>query len=361
MNILIHMGNYKTGSTSIQSFLYENRETLQKQGIYYGDCDDAPLCSHTSFTYSLLKDVLRQMGVFESFSTHPVFSVLKSSAKELFATMRIHAREAGCDTLILSHEALFCEAFRTLQGLRKSIGETLELEEVLFHFHRSLYQIVSEGTDNISCVVYLRRQDDYLESQYNQYIKAPWYEPDLVLPDFQEFISLSPVTLDYRMPLDILEAQYGWENLYVCPYTEQITPYLSFAKQFLGLTDEQTKRLKPPAPHMENRSISLDVVTFKQQYLKGDTAFSPQVQAVLSAYSESHPTKETYTLFTRSLHQSLCKQLEIANEQVNEDYGEEEVLLPPLTFPKNKKGYPGLTPECLLDISQYVTVKCNEE
>lgn len=359
MNILIHMGNYKTGSTSIQSFLYENRETLQKQGIYYGDCDDSPLCSHASFTYSLLRDVLKQMGVFEAFSSHPVFSILTASTKDLFSQMLTHAKDAKCDTLILSHEALFCEAFRTLQGLRKSIGEAFDEEDVLFQFHKTLYKIVSDGTHTVSCIIYLRRQDDYLESQYNQYIKAPWYEPNLSLPDFDEFISLSPVTLDYRMPLDILEAQYGWENLYVCHYQEHIPPYLSFAQTFLGLSKEQIHHMKPPV--IENRSISLDIITFKQQYIKGDAAFSPQVQEVLTSYSYAHPQKETYTLFSPSLHQSICSQLDIANEQINEDYSEEEELLPPLTFPKNKKGYPGLTPECLLDISQYVTEQCNEE
>lgn len=361
MNILIHMGNYKTGSTSIQSFLYENRIALQRQGIYYGDCDDAPLCSHASFTYSLLRDVLKQMGVYEAFSSHPVFSILQSSAKDLFSQMLTHAIEAGCDTLLLSHEALFCEAFRTLQGLRKSIGDPLEEDEVLFHFHQTLHKITSQGKHKVSCIVYLRRQDDYLESQYNQYIKAPWYEPDLLLPDFDEFISLAPVTLDYRMPLDLLEAEYGWENLYVCPYQEHIPPYLTFAKGFLGLSQEQINQLKPPVPTMENRSISLDIVTFKQQYIKGDAAFSPQVQAILSAYSDSHPIKETYTLFTPSLHHSVCSLLEVANEQVNEDYSEEEALLPPLTFSSQKKGYPGLTPERLLDISHYVTEQCNEE
>lgn len=361
MNILIHMGNYKTGSTSIQSFLYENKDFLQKQGIYYGDCDDAPLCSHASFTYSLLKDVLKQMGVFEAFSSHPLFSILKNSAKELFDHMLTHAKEAECDTLILSHEALFCEAFRTLQGLRRSNGEYLDEEEVLFHFHKTLHKILSDGKHAISCIVYLRRQDDYLESQYNQYIKAPWYEPELSLPDFEEFISLSPVTLDYRMPLDVLEAEYGWENIYICPYTEQIPPYLSFAEIFLGLTHGQIKQMKAPAPSMENRSISLDVVTFKQKYIKGDATFSPQVQAVLSAYSDANPLKEDYTLFTPPLHHSICSPLEIANEQINEDYSEEEDLLPPLTFSKKKKGYPGLAPERLLDISEYITGQCNEE
>lgn len=355
------MGNYKTGSTSIQRFLYENRTALQKQGIYYGDCDDAPLCSHASFTYSLLRDVLKQMDAFESFSSHPVFSFLQSNTKELFSQMLIHAREAGCNTLVLSHEALFCEAFRTLQGLRKSIGEPLEEEEVLFHFHRSLHKIVSDGKHRVSCIVYLRRQDDYLESQYNQYIKAPWYEPDLLLPDFGEFISLAPVTLDYRIPLELLEEEYGWEHLYVCPYLEHIPPYQSFAKRFLGLSDKQIDQLKPPVPSMENRSISLDIVTFKQKYVKGDAAFSPQIQAVLSAYSNANPAKETYTLFTPSLHYSVCNPLEIANEQINEDYSEEEELLPPLTISKKRKGYPGLTPECLLDISHYVTEQCNEE
>lgn len=355
MNILIHMGNYKTGSTSIQSFLYENKDFLQKQGIYYGDCDDAPLCSHASFTYSLLKDVLKQMGVFEAFSSHPLFSFLKNSAKELFALMLTHAKEAKCHTLILSHEALFCEAFRTLQGLRRSNGVSLDEEEILFHFHKTLHKILSDGKHTVSCVVYLRRQDDYLESQYNQYIKAPWYEPELSLPDFEEFIFLSPVTLDYRMPLDILEEEYGWENLYICPYIEQIPPYLSFAETFLGLTNEQIKQMKPPVPSMENRSISLDVVTFKQSYIKGDATFSPEIQAVLTAYSEENRSKEHYTLFTPALHHSVCSPLEIANEQINEDYSEEEYLLPPLTLSKKKKSYPGLSPERLLDISEYVT------
>lgn len=351
MQFMIHMGNYKTGSTALQSYLYQNAERLAEHHIYYGNTDPAPLCSHASFTYSLLRLTLQNMGLFDTYQSHPMYQYIPQTPEQILAQIVKEAVAKHCETILLSHEALFCEAWRTLNGLRRipNLGPFSE-SDILQCFHQNLFHLLSIHAQKIQVIIYLRRQDEYLESQYNQYIKAPWWEEELELPDFSEFLSLHPVTLDYTKPLKSLKKIYGSDHLTVLSYTKKHAVHDDFVTQVLEIPSHLRHEWKLPEISMANRSISHDVIDFKCHFLSPDAAFHPNVQNWLTEYSTLHPDDRDYTYLTPETYESLRKQYEEINHEINVLYMKKNNCIPAFDSLRHKIFYPGITPENLQNL-----------
>ncbi len=95
MRVILHIGQSKTGTTSLQSFLASNRASLAKAGVLYPDVyrGGIPLnvLEHNSFAESLC-----------GFRRFPGFS-----AEEYFPQFLEQAQKQGCDTLLLSGESFW--------------------------------------------------------------------------------------------------------------------------------------------------------------------------------------------------------------------------------------------------------------
>ncbi len=356
MNIILHIGNYKTGSTALQNYLYLNRALLAEQGICYEGADEPPLCCHASFTYSLLRAALQQLDLFGPYAAHPLWGHIRETPEMLWAQICDAAERAHCHTVLLSHESIFCETMRTFAGLHGTLDRETELQ-ILHTLHSLLHRLVTPKSNRVDIYLYLRRQDDYLESQYNQYIKAPWYEEPLPpLPDFESFVRLQPVTLDYQKPLELLAGLYGREHLHVRAYTPGDDIYRSFCSTALGNGGgECSTKWRKPDTSMENRSLSLDALFFKQRFLSGEAARNPVIGEILSAYSSDHPDACRYTLFTPELHAEIARAYNEKNRQINQDYiHNSSDHLPEITYSKDRIPYPGLAPEHLMKIMDYL-------
>lgn len=130
--MILHIGTHKTGSTAIQDVLSQSAEPLKRQRAYYGRSDRPPfekLPKHTSlFRAIVAKDP-------ESFLTE------KAAIEDDFAA-------SGAETLILSEE-----------GLSEPRSEIIE-------------KMASFGDNfEITVVCFLRRQDFFVESLWNQLAK----------------------------------------------------------------------------------------------------------------------------------------------------------------------------------------------
>lgn len=356
MRFVIHMGNYKTGSTALQNYLYQNAEQLANYRIFYGQTDPAPLCSHASFTYSLLRMTLQHMGLFHAYEPHPIYQYISQSPNQILEQIIEDADTKHCETILLSHEAIFCEAWRTLNGLRNipNLGQFSE-EDILKGFHQNLYDLLCSVSQEIRAVIYLRRQDDYLESQYNQYIKAPWWEETIQLPDFTEFMSLHPVTLDYRKPLEIIRKIYGIKNMTVLAYNKHSHLQDDFITQILRLPSDSLQRFKQPEAAMENRSISHDIIDFKCKFLSPDAACNPTMQTWLTEYSTLHPDPQDYTYFTPEIHKQFIKKYDCINPSINDVYMREDHAIPALDSSEEKALYSGITPENLHNLVNFLS------
>lgn len=172
--LILHVGTYKTGTTALQYFLYRNRDLLSEIGLYRPDTgavDSEANWGHHDLAQRLTTKATRDLWqalVAECHDKAPRKAQVVVSS-ELFS----HIRQA--------------------KGF-----------QVIRHLVRNW---------DVRVVVYLRRQDQYLESLYNHHVKAVGE-----CRPIGEFTDLVRGRLDYLTFLNALSEVFGADNLIVRPY-----------------------------------------------------------------------------------------------------------------------------------------------
>lgn len=151
MKAIIHIGIEKTGTTTIQQFLHQNREKLSEYGVAYlrtpGLMNGRKLATYC-MRYEYIDDGVRDLGIVSS---------------------------SDRDKWRATFEKDFVEE---LQNLAKNIHTVIISSE---HFHSRLYTIGEVGTlfnvvdpffTEIQILVYLRRQDRVAVSLYSTFCKS---------------------------------------------------------------------------------------------------------------------------------------------------------------------------------------------
>ncbi len=157
MTIILHIGHYKCGTSSLQRRFANNREWLRDRGLVYPDLGvltdprgrEIPSHSALAFEYLRGRGAPGPAWYRDAIERSPSPPTLDSMIERLHAELR----DAGDRDLIISSEEFmrFGEAER-MDGLVDEFAETLDGYDVL-----------------IFC--YLRRHDQYLASWYNQLVK----------------------------------------------------------------------------------------------------------------------------------------------------------------------------------------------
>jgi hypothetical protein len=146
VDLVLHIGTGKTGSSSIQYFLDQNRDGLADLGHLYPK-------SPGRRRHTRLGLYIRPDGMLDDapgwrrqrFSSPTSFR--RAFRRRLFKEMN----EAGLSRLLFSDETLYGSPVPALQGLRRFTDRIAR---------------------SVRLVVYLRRQDDHLVSRYQQLVKA---------------------------------------------------------------------------------------------------------------------------------------------------------------------------------------------
>lgn len=212
MRLWLHIGVHRTGSTALQKLLSRNRDRLLDQGFYYPEGGE------------------NQAWLVDRFQ-HDHEAAMKAVAEAAGA-----AAASGCHDLVLSSED-----FSSLQD----IAPLAELE----------------GRFDTRVIVYLRRQDLWLESWYNQNIKWPWS---------LELSTLSPAGfldrrdrfhwIDYAATLKRWSAIFGADRLVVRPF-EKSQLRGSLAADFCQICGIDLEALETP-PRDVNASAPPQAVEF---------------------------------------------------------------------------------------------------
>ena len=186
--LLIHIGTPKTGSTALQKFFCDNREILIERGWRYPKLkerfrnyktNDPDVKKNGNFLFRQDGQVLEQGEQWND-----IWKVIK---EEL-----IHGN------VILSSEEMF----------------DLETDKIL--------QRVKGEYSNVKVIVYLRRQDDYIEANWKQAIKVGVCTDSIhtwnrKLYSQEQFIK----AIHYYNKLKNIENIVGKENLIVRPYEKE--------------------------------------------------------------------------------------------------------------------------------------------
>lgn len=200
MRTLIHIGQHKTGTTSIQHYLKDNRVKLSQQGLYVAESIaglDHP--SHYILNiYALAKDRLSTMK--EAFLKSDQQNALDRIYKELPTEIEKHyetAKEAGCTDIIWSNEGLY---------LLNSESE-----------YEKLISLFKNYTNEIVCICCFRELESYKRSYKRQLEKTGISSCDD--PDSYRYTQDDSWLFDYSKKRQLLSSSF--DNLIFINYTQE--------------------------------------------------------------------------------------------------------------------------------------------
>lgn len=185
--LILHIGTTKTGSTSLQRFLFDNREKLAHHGICYPDFWPQP--GPTRLRNGAFIDQMCFALACGQDPKERVYDLEKNRATFAEA-LSSHSRT------LLTDEDFSCSPGRLLD-----IGSSPEA------YWPTLALILSEaGAQDVTLVVYLRRQDEWLASRWRQEIQSGRCEQPQ-----DAFYGQCDVrcAMDYAGMLEIIEAAFG--------------------------------------------------------------------------------------------------------------------------------------------------------
>ncbi|HZZ80281.1 MAG TPA: hypothetical protein VFE62_17345, partial [Gemmataceae bacterium] len=159
MELYLHIGTEKTGTSSVQNFLAANRARLAHMGILYPETPGAK--NHTGLA-AAAQDVTDTGPLRKTLGLQNRNDVEAYRAK-LIEGLKEEYRGGAFKTVIMSNEHCSSRLLRD--------------EEVQW-----LKDILAPHFEKIRIVVYLRRQDDYLLSIYSTAVKSGSVRPLEVPP-----------------------------------------------------------------------------------------------------------------------------------------------------------------------------------
>lgn len=284
----IHIGTPKTATTAIQFFCMENAEKLAREGYCYPtfpfDYPGTNKSHNGSFLLSVLKD---KDGKRDTEQEERNFREGMDIVKKLFLEY---------DHIILSHEGIW----RKADSVKKDFWEIMVRE-------------AKDSEFQIHVIVYLRRQDKYFISNWNQKIKRTCYKA--TIEEYTE--SVDRQKLDYYGKLERLSAAVGKDHITVrrfdSSYFEGGSIYSDFLSIFdIALTEEykvsqdvrniglygnthEIKRVLNSFPWMKDEQIQRyimeilqdDSVLSKKEY-PCEMYSGEEIRELLESYKESN-------------------------------------------------------------------------
>ena len=180
-------GTHKTGSTSIQHYLNENRDALLTQGFYYP-------CEGNYYFHGERSQSLLAHGLLGQPPKYLGDRIVLDRDKSI-SDIRRDISASDRQTVIVSSEHF-----------------SLAANEDQW---RSIRQVFMPVVDSIRIVIYLRRQDIKLESLWAQSVKS-----GLITDSFEEFRKHN-TGQDYFSLLQVLSEVFGKSNIIVRPFERQ--------------------------------------------------------------------------------------------------------------------------------------------
>ncbi|MEL4897194.1 hypothetical protein [Crocosphaera sp. Alani8] len=188
MKLILHPGHGKCGSSSIQNFLYGNINKLEEKGAYLPDKD---------FYFSFEKN-----NILQNRKTPVLYFKKLIDDDNIIAFERrlgevlVKARETNCRKILISAENL---------GNMRGISEG-----------RKIHEILASYFEQVTVIFYLRRQDDYLVSSWQQWE----HKKGLSLNEYIEE-SLDLYRPDFLKIIRFFEEIYDKNSLIVVPLSKK--------------------------------------------------------------------------------------------------------------------------------------------
>ena len=353
MKAILHIGVSKTGSTTIQHFLASNRKELKHRNIYI-PVPDRVKSHNTLVLASYLPYMLESTSVF-SYIGHQVYN---SFVEEYFPYLNKEERTlTHCEQCQLWGK-ICCE----VETNCSKDDIVIFSAELLSLFHEDevekVRKLMISLFDDVTIVVYLRRQPEYIVSGYNTSIDwhgAPCTIKEQIPPAYDEIVKLWTIFGKDKIKIRLFDTKEFHDNDLLSDFAitcgfditglkreknQNETTMDSAELEFLRLFNSHVPRLLDPW------TVNPD--------------FYPLRQVLLSS-QENREKSKAYRM-SRSEAQSILEQCRDGNDWVAREYlGREKLFSEDVSmYPETVDSPHGLTLEKCVEISAHLwKERCN--
>ena len=378
--LFIHIGDHKTGSTSLQLCMTRNQELLAKNEIAYIGLPKAKFqYQHAHLCESIVNEYIEKNYKTLKLTGDTEFTEPPS---DMINRMLSTFYSNNFKTLILSSETFLNPGFRPVpvdENLNDNFLGGIKQSQKRNYVIQYLKTAFAEFDTKIIC--YVRRQDEYIESLYNQRCREmstkaqfeKWCGPsERFKPDRQEtaghpffkthttehfrnfLLRCCYSSPEYDCLLADWAAVFGKENIIVRPFEKSQLPHgveYDFFVNALGQSPDFFEQLS--TAKRANESVNKEVLEFKlQTRLFGlkqefkELAMSPGLPPFVKENGRKN-------MLTASQAEHVRTRFAPCNEKIAREYlGREDGVLfyDPSRDPKDD--YPGLSLASALAISK---------
>jgi hypothetical protein len=263
---------HKTGTTSIQHFLYRNQELLNQLGLLYPTEHTFGRAHHEIAKYFWLEEGLPDFAL-ERYGN-------RANWEKVVAAQKRQLIETQAQKCLLSSEAFGLCSY-----------------QMVFDYYKEF---------DIKIIIFLRRQDMWLESTLNQKLKM-YHDYGSIS---HSHIQSKEERLDYFDLLNRFADVFGFENLIVVPFKKS-SDTNGLETNFLRLIDIECNDnfvLEPP----KNTRLSRDCINYLSALPEKNRIRNPKfgkLVELLQLYSKLHPSNPEHQHFY-----SPQKRLEIVDK-----------------------------------------------
>jgi hypothetical protein len=339
--LLLHIGSFKTGTTALQDALAAKSGVLAGNGVLYHGWQDDGLNRNHSFIAALL---LTEEG--------------RGRAGRYFSELAHECHRLGAGRAIVSAEGFYSLEFVDME--RWAVKQAVRREE-FFRSRREYIQRLQDSIANrfdIKVIVYLRRQDYFLNSLYNQLVKDVFGYTGTI----RDFVEGWGVLADYASLLDLWAEAFGADALMVRVYEKQQQQSLDVVSGFftdvLGFDGVKVPGHQPPLTHRDNLALPRDILEYKRvvNRLSSELSFEDRKTLrddLIRLASRVREVRGLNILLSPAERVTLLSEHEKGNQHVARRYlGSAEPLFtePPPALDMPYTEYPGLSVERSVEI-----------
>lgn len=309
-NLVLHVGMDKTGTTAIQNALEEAHDRLKSE----------------------FRVLVPRTGIWHDFSHHPfAFTAMGTNGFStegldgLFDRLRAEISDAGCNRVLITSECLF----------------KLPIKPGIHLFWPRLQQIF--GT--VSVIVYVRRQDKWIDSRYRHSVISGVEIPieHLVLPRHS----------DYLQYIDRWADIVGAENVRVRVYEREQFPYGDIAADFERAIDLPNGCLSSHREIRKNVSRSFEAIMLRAIFndLQLRPSFYGPLTQILEDAVRGGPAERSFV--SPELARQLSDRYEEANRKIAIKYlgrKDGKLFFDPLPNPATAYLAPAMTRARVMEI-----------
>ena len=295
--LYLHIGTSKTGTTTIQTYCGINREQLRSKGVLFPimpyHYDRITKNRNGHFLYAKIYE----NGVRNKEKEK---QVLKQELDYIVDCFKDY------DNVLLSEESIWWATATRRKGLWKYLQE---------HSQQNNYQV--------KIIVYLRRQDQFMMSRYNQIIKTDtgggtqrFYEY------FKDMNGKYKCVMNYRQRLDYMAKFFPKENIVVKRFDRSYFYNGDLNADFLHILGVEIDDTFAELPKDENLGISVQSGELKRVLNRLGTMTFAENQKLLQMLNECEvllPKREVSIMTTEHIEKFMKKFID-DNESIAVDY-----------------------------------------